>query len=340
MSSTTKLPPEAALLELITGHWRSCAVHAAAKLGLADVLRDGPLGAVEIAERLGLHAGATHRLLRALASLGVFAERGGRFELTPMADLLRSDRRGSLRSLSLAIGGAPLRAWGELDTSVRSGEPAFDRVHGQSFFAYLAAHEADERAFDEAMIEQSSLSHAAILSAYDFSPFRTIVDIGGGAGALLERILHKHGGPRGVVFDLPQVVAKARARLAHGPLAERLDFVGGDFFSAVPPGGDAYILAMVIHDWSDADAVRILRTVREAMAPGAKILLSELLIPPGNTSFFGKLLDLDMMVNLGGRERTADEYRALFTEAGLQLARFVPAYGPMSVLSIIEGTRA
>ncbi len=340
MTSTAKIPPELELLNLITGHWRSCAVHAAAKLGVADALRNGPRSAAELAPELGVHAGALHRLLRALASLGVFAERGGRFELTPMADLLRSNRAGSMRALSLSIGGAPLAAWGALATSVRTGEPAFEQVHGEPFFAYLASHEEAGRAFDEAMLEQSALSHAAIVSAYDFSSFRTIVDVGGGAGALMERLLRKFTGLRGVVFDRPQVIARARARFGESDLADRVECVAGDFFDRVPEGADAYILAMVIHDWNDADAARILRAVRRAMAPGAKILLSELLIPPGNTPYFGKLLDLDMLVSFGGRERTTDEYRALLAEAGLSLSRVVPAYGPLSALSILEGRPA
>lgn len=339
MAVTTKSSPEVDMLELITGHWRSRAVYTAARLGVAEALAEGPKSAADLATQLDVDADALRRLLRALASLGVFVERAGRFEHTPMSERLVKDRAGSMRSLALAIGGAPYRVWGELPRSIKTGKPAFEHVFGAPFFDYMAQNEDAQRAFDQAMVEQSSLAHAAIVAAYDFSGFGTIVDVGGGVGALMERILRKFPGPRGVIFDQPQVVSKARARLSQTDLAPRLTFTEGSFFESVPEGGDAYVLAMIIHDWNDADAAAILRNVGRAMAPGARVLLSELLIPPGNSPFFGKLLDLDMLVTLGGKERTAEEYRALFADAGLTLTRFVPAYGGMSALSVIEGTK-
>ncbi len=339
MTSTTKLPPEANLLELITGHWRSCAVHAAAKLGVADIFamgRSAPRRSPAGSACTSAPPSASCARSPASASSPSAAAASS---WTPMADLLRSDRPDPCARFSLAIGGAPLRAWGELDGSVRSGQPAFDQVHGESFFAYLAEHEDAARAFDEAMIEQSSLVARRPRLRARLPSFRTIVDVGGGA-ARSSSASSASTPARAASSSISRRWSPWRAPcLAGGDLADRLDFAGGNFFEAVPAGGDAYILAMVIHDWSDADAVRILRTVRDATALGAKILLSELLIPPGNTPFFGKLLDLDMLVNLGGRERTADEYRAL-RRSGPSLSRFVPAHGPMSVLSIIEGSRA
>jgi hypothetical protein len=337
MSSIARLPPEVELLSHITGLWRSRAVYVAAKLGVADVLGDGPRPVAEIAAAVGAHPGALHRLLRALASLGVFAERGGRWELTPMAEALRSDRPGSLRAMALAVGGLPYRAWGEALHSVQTGRPAFDHVHGVGFFDHLAGDPESARVFDEAMNAQSSLSHAAIVGSYDFSGFGRIVDVGGGQGVLLERILRANPKASGVVFDQAHVVAEGRARLAGSDLEGRIEFVAGSFFDGVPAGGDAYLLGMVIHDWDDAEAIRILGACRRAMGAGAKLLLSELVIPPGNAPFFGKLLDLDMLVSFGGRERTADEYRALFKDAGFALTRIVPAYGPMTAISILEG---
>jgi ubiquinone/menaquinone biosynthesis C-methylase UbiE len=335
MPPAGKTPPDLELLNLVTGHWRSRAVYLAAKLGVADVLADGPQPVAVIAEKVSAHPRSLYRLLRALAGLGIFLERGGRFELTPVAELLRSDTPSSMRSLALTIGGAPYAAWGDALYSVQTGKPAFDKVHGASFFEHLARDTEAGRVFDEAMRAQSSLSHAAVVAAYDFSRFERIVDVGGGTGSLLERILRQNPGPNGVVFDQPQVVARGRERLAGSDLAARMEFVGGDFLAEVP-AGDLYILAMVIHDWDDETAVKILSSCRRAMMPGAKLVLSELVIPPGNAPFFGKLLDLDMLVDFGGCERTADEYRALLDAAGLKLTRILPAYSAQSVLSVIE----
>jgi hypothetical protein len=335
-----KMPPEVELLSHITGLWRSRAVYVAAKLGVADALRDGPRPVAEIAAAVGAHPGALHRLLRALASLGIFAERGGRFELTPMAEQLRSDRPGSLRAMALTVGGLPFQAWGEALHSVQTGRPAFEHVYGTSFFDHLAGDPESSRIFDEAMNAQSGISHAAIVSSYDFSGFATIVDVGGGQGVLLERILRANPKATGVVYDQAHVVDKGRTRLAGGDLGGRLEFVAGSFFDGVPEGGDAYLLAMVIHDWDDVDAVKILSACRRAMPAHGKLLLSELVIPPGNAPFFGKLLDLDMLVSFGGKERTADEYRTLFKDAGFSLNRIVPAYGPMTAISILEGAPA
>lgn len=330
-----KNPPDLEILTLITGYWRSRVVYLAARLGIADVLRDGPLTVEEIAAEVEAHPRSLHRLLRALASLGIFRERAGRFELTASAELLRGDSPESMRSLVLAIGDAPYAAWGEALHSIRTGEPAFDQVFGKSFFEHLAEGTEAGRVFDEAMRAQSDLSHAAVAEAYDFSRFRRVVDVGGGTGSLLERVLRANPEAEGVLLDRPHVVDRARARLAGSGLTERIEFVGGDFFTEVP-AGDAYLLAMVIHDWDDEQAVRILSACRRSLLPGGRVLLSELVVPLGNAPFFGKLLDLDMLVNVGGCERTEQEYRDLLDAAGLRLTGIVPAYSPRSVLSVIE----
>ena len=333
-----KLPPAVNLLTLITGHWRAQAVHVAARLGIADVLRDGPKTVAAIATLTSAEPEALYRLLRALASLGVFVElEDGRFDLTPTAELLQSDRPGTMRSLTLSICGAPYAAWNAALYSVKTGKTAFEHVHGMPFFAYLASDPEASATFDECMSDQSRMAHSAVVASYDFSRFSRIVDVGGGNGTLLELLLRKYPHMTGVLFDQPHVAAGARERLARSDVAARCEIVEGSFFEAVPGGADAYIMAMVIHDWDDERASAILRNCHRAMGPGGRLLLSELVIPPGNLPFFGKLLDLDMLVNLGGKERTDEEYTELLAKSGFDLIDIVPAYGPSSALSIVEG---
>lgn len=336
----SKAPPSVDLLNLITGHWRAQAVYTAAKLGIADLLKSGPKSPAEIGAATNSHRDSIYRLLRALAAMGIFAEGGdGRFELTPTAELLRVDAPGSMRSLVLAICGVPWSAWNDTLYSVQTGKPAFDRVYGMSFFEYLAQDEEASRTFDDCMTAQSRMAHSAVASSYDFSKFRRIVDVGGGQGWLLELILRTNRGARGILFDQPHVIESARERLRDTDIEARCDLVEGDFFASVPEGGDAYLLATVIHDWDDEKALAILKNCHRAMTPGTRLLLSEHVIPQGNDAFFGKLLDLDMLVNVGGKERTADEYRSLLQRAGFEGMRILPTYGAASALSIVESIR-
>jgi hypothetical protein len=332
-----KSPPPIDLLNMITGHWKAQAIYVAAKLGIADVLRDGPMSSSAIASAVGAHPGSLYRLLRALGSLGVFRERSdGQFELTPISVLLQTEHPGSMRSITLAMCGPPYRAWEGAFYSVTTGKSAFEHIYGESFFEHLAKDAEASRVFNEAMSNQSRMAHSAVAASYDFSPFTRIVDVGGGNGTLLELILRSHPSATGVLFDQPHVVENARERLARSDIAGRCEVVGGSFFESVPMGGDAYIMAMVIHDWDDEAASTILKNCRRAMDSEATLLLSELVIPPGGAPFFGKLLDLDMLINLGGKERTEDEYRSLLSACGFELLAIVPAHGPSSALSIIE----
>jgi hypothetical protein len=328
------------LLNHLTGHWRAQAIHVAAQLRIADLLADeGARTPCEISERVGANADAVHRLLRALASLGIFRERAdGRFELTPAADALR-EAPGSLRALAVSLGGAAFQAWGDALYSVRTGKPAFERLHGRDFFTHLAEREEAGEAFAAAMSAQTRLAHAAVASSYPFPRGSCVVDVGGGDGTLLEMLLRAGTIGRGLLLDRPEVVERARRRIASSDVAPRLALVAGDFFEAVPPGGDVYMLTMVVHDWDDDRAERLLRRCYEAMAPGSAVVLSELVIPAGNAPFFGKLLDLDMLVNLGGRERTATQYEHLLARAGFAGARLVPVRAAGSALSLVEARR-
>jgi O-methyltransferase domain/Dimerisation domain len=326
-------PPEA-LLRMIEGFWLSRALSAAVQLNIADLLKGGPKSAKELADATGAHAASLHRVLRALAAAGVFAEdENGRFAATPLSAALQSGVPGSLRAFALEmLDEEHYRAWGEMLHTIKTGETAFDHFFGMNLWQYRAEHPEDAETFDEAMADHTALLNKAVLAGYDFSSFGTIIDIGGGEGGLLAAILKEHPGMKGVLFDLPRVIAKAERRIAAERLADRCEIVSGDFFKAVPPGGDAYILKAVIHDWDDDRAKAILMNCHRAMAQKSRLLLIEAMIPPGNGHFFYKSMDLNMMVMTGGRERTEAGYRELLTTAGFRLTRIVPAGFELSVI--------
>jgi hypothetical protein len=329
-------PPPVTLLQMMTGYWVSQAVYVAAKLGLADLVAEAPRSSDELAAATGTHAPSLHRLLRGLASVGVFTEVSpDHFALTPMAALLRTGTPGSMRALAITYNEEQYRAWGNLLHSVRTGNPAFELQFGMGPFAYFAQNPEADQVFNEAMIGWTSQVADAVATTYDFSPFRTIVDVGGGYGTLLAAILPQQPAARGILFDLPHVVARAEELLAAAGLADRCACLGGDFFAAVPEGGDAYILAQILHDWDDERCVAILERCRQAMPPHAKLLVVELVLPPGEEPFFGKWLDLHMMVITGGCERTAAEYDALFRRAGLALAGVIPTPAGPSIVEAV-----
>jgi hypothetical protein len=331
------IPPPMAMLQMITGFWTSQAILAAAKLGIADLLKDGPKPCEELAQATGVRSHALYRLLRALASVGVFREEeDGRFSLTPLAGYLQTGVPGSLRAFALWQE-YQYRPWGEVLHSLQTEETAFKVVFGKEAFPYLTEHPAAAAVFDEAMTNITMQVAAAVVAAYDFSRFGTIVDVGGGYGTFLTAILQANPGLKGVLFDLPHVAEGARQRIAAAGLAERCELGAGDFFASVPSGGDAYVLKWIIHDWDEERAVTILRNCHRAMAEPGKLLLVEAVLPRGNAPFFHKFMDLTMLVMTGGRERTEAEYGSLLKAAGFRLARVVPTASEMSV---IEGVRA
>jgi hypothetical protein len=336
---SSELSPSQALLQMTAGHWISQAIYVAAKLGIADLLRDGAKSSEELAQSTETHPRALYRLLRALASVGVFREgKDGCFELTPRAACLQSDVPGSLRAVAI-MRGEPYfwRPCGRLLHSVQTGQPAFDDIYGMGLFTYLAQHPQDATTFNQAMLANVAQKHTAAANAYDFSQFRRVVDVGGGQGALLTAILTTHPQVRGVLFDQPHVVEVARPHITAAGLAQRCELVSGDFFASVPAGGDAYTLSEILHDWDDPQATVILRNIRKAMPEHGKVLILEHVIPAGNDPDEGKLRDLTMLVILGGVERTENEFRMLLREAGFRLTGVTPTPSPMSV---IEGVRA
>jgi len=324
---------------MISGFWLSRALYAAAKLGLADLLKDGPRTADELAKLSGTHPPSLYRVLRALASAGVFSEApDARFSSTPLSSTLETDAPASLRGFAIAeLGEDHYPAWGELLHSVRTGETAFNRLFGMSVWEYRAQHPEDARIFDEAMASFTAAGNEAILKGYDFSPFRKIVDVGGGDGSLIAGILKTNPAAQGVVYDLPHAIIHAQQRLEAAGLRNRCQAVAGDFFESVPNGGDAYVLKWIIHDWDDERAVTILSNCRRAMPEQAKLLLIEAVIPPGDAPSFHKFMDLNMLVMTGGRERTEAEYRALLAPADLNLTKIIATRSEMSVLETARG---
>lgn len=332
------LPPDVALYQLAIGHYVSRALALAAKLRLADHLRDGPRSAEEMARASETHAASLRRVLRLLASVGVFEERPeGTFALTPVGRLLRSDVPDSMRASAILLGGNIQATWGELEYCVRTGQPAFRKTSpdGTPFDLFDAESAAQ---FDEAMASFTAQAAAAIAPAYDFAQFGTICDVGGGNGALLIGLLKATPGPKGIVFDRPDVVERARAAITKAGLADRCQVVAGSFFETVPPGADAYVLKHVIHDWDDEKATAILRVCRAGMPAHAKLLIVEGVYPQrvdqGLESRGAAANDVNMLVCTGGRQRSESEFRALYAASGFRLARIVRTPAPVC---IIEG---
>lgn len=320
----TGTPPPVALLQMMTGYWVSQAIYVAAKLGIADLLGDGPKTCDELAEATDCHPQSLHRVLRALSSVGIFTETtSASFALTPMAEFLQSEHPASMRSLACMYAEEQYRAWGDLLHSVKTGQRAFDNMFGSDYFTYLAGHPEAGRVFNQAMTGWTNQLAGGVVDAYDFSGFTTVVDVGGGYGTLLAAVLQRHPGMQGILFDQPQVVEAASDQLQAAGVEDRCTLVGGDFFSEVPAGGDAYVLAQILHDWDDERCVEILKQCRRVMQQDGRLLVVEMVLPEGQEPFFGKWLDLHMLVLLGARERTAAEYNALFQAAGFDLTKVV-----------------
>ncbi len=330
----TQPPASAQMFQFILGLMVPQAIHVAAKLGIADIVAKAAATADELAAVTKTHAPSLRRLLKFLASVDVFSEdAAGKYQQTPLSDTLRSDHPQSLRGAAIAFGSGFLwRAFGELSATITTGQPAFNHVFGTSFFEYLAVHPEDAAAFNAAMTSVSSAELPVIVAAYDFSRFERIVDVGGGQGALLHGILSANPKLRGVLFDLPSVVAGA-ASLLSGSITGRCEIVGGDFFQAVPEGADAYVMRVVIHDWNDEDALKILKNCRRAITAHGKLLLVESVLKPPNQPDSGRFNDLTMLVVApGGRERTEGEFSELLREAGFSLNRVIPATGLTSII--------
>jgi hypothetical protein len=319
------------LIELVNGYRVSQAIHVAVVLGVPDELAVGPRSADELAEASGANADSLYRLLRALASVGVLEEHDARrFSLTDLGQPLRADVPGSLAGWAAFIGRPVFwQTWGDLLNSVRTGENAFRHLHGESVWEFRATRPEESAVFDRAMGAMTRVVTDAVLTAYDFGRFGTVVDVAGGNGTLLAALLARYPDMHGVLFDQPHVVAHAGEVL--GPNQARCTVVAGNFFESVPEGGDAYVLKWIIHDWEDPESVAILRNCRAAMGPASALLMIERDLGPPNEAPEAKFADLNMLVNPGGRERTFDDYAQLCAQAGLELTGSTPTPSGMAV---------
>lgn len=335
---TEGLPPRVALLQMITASWVSHAIRAMVALNLADHLADGSRTAGELAEATGADAPTLARFLRALAALGVVShDAEGRVGLTPLGEPLRADDPGSLRPYVLSIA-APYveQAWHELPQALHTGKPSFPVVHGLGLWDYLGAHPNEGTLFDAAMTGSADLRSRALPAVVDLSTVGTLVDVGGGQGRILAAALTSAPGLRGVLVDRAEVLPGAELFLAAAGVRNRCELVIGDFLKSVPEGGDAYVLAVVIHDWPDVQAIAILGNCHRAMAPGTRLWLVEQAIKPGDEYDRAKLLDMLMLVLFGAQERTADEYRVLLEAAGFGEVMVHPTDTPYSVIEAVR----
>jgi hypothetical protein len=322
------------IVQMATGHIVAQALYVAAELRIADHLADGSRTAAALADATHADPAALYRLLRTLTGVGLFTQTAdGEFATTPLGESLRSDAPGCAGAMVRMIAGPTLfRACGELLHAVKTGGTAFDKALGQPVFGYFAEHADEAAVFNDAMIGFHGSEPPAVAAGYDFSKIGTLIDVGGGTGNLLMTILEAYPMVRGVLYDLPHVVAHARQAIERRGLTARCEVKEGSFFDAIPTGGDAYLMSHIIHDWDEGKCLSILGNCRRAMGRDARLLLVEMVIPPGDEMHPAKLLDLTMLIATGGRERTADEYRDLYAKAGFELTRVVPTASPVSVV--------
>ncbi len=330
----SQIDPAEHILQLSTGYMPSTAIYLAAKLGIADLLHEKALRVEDLAAKTGVQADALNRVLRALASVGVFHETAERtYGNTPASELLRATP-GSVRDLALWMSDPfHFRIYAEAAYSLETGKPAIEKVTGFSIFDYFPTDKAESEVFNRAMTSFSAVTTPAVCEAYDFSQIKTLVDVAGGHGLLLAEILKRHPQMQGLLFDMGHVIAGARPVVDAAGVGDRCHLISGDFFKEVP-GADAMIMKHIIHDWDDPEAIAILRNCHRAFeaAGHGKVLLVELVLPGPNQAHFGKWLDLEMMLLPGGRERTEEQYRTLLRQSGFHLTRVIPTRSPVSVI--------
>ncbi len=330
-------PPHVQLMEMATAYWHSRIVYVAARLGLADHLAGGPKRAEELAGPTGTHAPTLYRFMRTLAHFGLLTEDAGqRFTLTPLGAALQKNAPGSAYPTVLTMAGDWCsNCFGELLYSVQTGKSGFEKRMGMPVFDWLGQNPEEASLFSQTMAGLNGREQAAVAAAYDFSTMKTIVDVGGATGNLLTTVLGRASGARGILYDLPHVVRDAPALIQSRGLAERVTIEAGSFFERVPTGGDAYMLSHIIHDWSEAQCLTILGNCRRAMNPDSRLLLIEMVLPPGTAPHPGKVLDMMMLVGPGGQERTEQEYATLLGRVGFRLNRVVPTESAVSVVEAV-----
>jgi len=330
-----ELPPPAQLMKFIAGRWISKPIYVAAELRIADMLADGPKSIKELAQASQSHASSLYRMMRALASVGIFSEtEDKRFELTPMAEYLKT---GTMRSIALMFNSDwSDKAWGYFLDCVKTGDTAFEKAHGMPVSDWLEKNPLAADLFNEANAVKAANSHRAIVDVYDFSGINTLTDVGGGIGVLMVEILIANPLMKGVVADIPSVIQEARKIIKSQGLEDRCEAVECDFFKKIPSGSDAYLMSNILHDWSDEQCRIILTNCHRAMKTESRLLVVEMVIPPGNEPSVAKLLDLEMLVTTGGRERTEKEFKTLLESSGFKFSKTIAT---KESICIIEGLR-
>lgn len=337
--SQMELPPEAKVLQMVSGCFVSSALHVAAKIGIAELLHEGPRTTAELAAMTGTHENSLYRLLRALASVGLFTESDDRtFANTPMSDTLRRDHPNSALYMTLwMLTEKHWRVYGHLHESIKTGDTIWDKVHGEPIFNTLFETDRDlGDVFNKAMTSYSHQTIPAILDAYDFSGFGTVADIAGGHGHLVAAILQKYPSLNGVLFEVPPVLAGAPPMMASHGVSDRAELVAGDFCAEIPVRADAYLLKHIIHDWYDDKCQVILGNIRRVMPDDAKVLIIDAVVPGPNEPHFAKFLDLEMLMLPGGMERTGDEFESLLTASGFRMTRIVPTHSPVAIIEAVK----
>ncbi len=309
---TKETPAPLQMLQLMSGFWISRCIYVAAKLGIADLLKDGPKSSDEIASATRAHAPSLFRVLRALAAVGIVTQgKDNRFSNTPLLETLRSDTPESLRAFAITeLGEEHYPAWGELLHSVRTGGIAFEKAFGMPVWEFFGQNPENAKIFNDAMSGMTAQANEALHAAYSFAGIKTIIDVGGGHGGLITSILQRNPQMRGILFDAPQVIEGARSLVAKSGVGDRCELVAGDFFKSVPAGGDVIIMKWIIHDWNDDQSVAILRNCHQALPEKGKLILVEAVIPP--------------------------EFAKLYEDSGFRLTRVVPTE---SLFSVIEGVK-
>jgi len=331
MKSGSFSPP--VLFQMATSYWVSQAIYVAAKLGIADLLKNGPESCVALAAATGVDAPSLFRLMRALATVGIFSHvRGDWFALSPLAESLQTDTATSLRAMVMTIGEIHYQACGHLLHSIQTGSPGFANVFGKTLFDYLRKDAGAAETFNQGMTNLSSMLAYAVLMAYDFSRISSMIDVGGGEGTLLRKILQVNPEMAGAVLDMPGTFEAVTQELNGDGSGGRCSYIAGNFFDSVPGGADAYLMCNVIHDWDDTQAIAILRNCRRAMTGNSRLLLVDMVVPDNDTACFSKLLDLNMLVMNGGRERTKAEFCRLLEISGYRLTKVVPTMAPQCVI--------
>lgn len=332
-------PAEAVITNLVFGALTTQAIYVAAKLGIADLVKDNPVSVAELAEKTGMHERSLYRVLRSLAGNGIFQEVEPKvFAQTYISEALRSDAPNSMRNGAIFMGEDwHWKVWGNLLESVKTGKPSWKLTHGDDVFDYFAKPQNAEQSqiFNNAMTDMSIGTAPPIVEAYDFSGIETIADIAGGHGVLLAQILKENSEIKGILFDLPHVLEGANSAFEKAGVSARVEKVSGDFFNEVP-SADAYIMKHIIHDWDDEKCVVILKNIHAAMNGDGRVLICEAVVPEGDEPHYSKLLDLEMLVSPGGIERAEEEYRELLAEAGFRLTRIVPTKSPFSIVEAVK----